>query len=82
MQYSRWGSHESRVEGQNHLPRPAGRASFDEAQDMVGLLGCDRTLPGHDELVINQQPQVLLLRPALNPFSAVCISAFQNLWYE
>ena len=31
----RVGSHESGVEGQNHLPRPAGHASFDKAQDRV-----------------------------------------------
>ncbi|NXW11080.1 T161B protein, partial [Fregetta grallaria] len=29
------GSHQSRVEGQNPLPRPAGHASFDAAQDTV-----------------------------------------------
>ena len=27
-------------------------------------------MPGHAELLANQQPQVLLLRVALNPFSA------------
>jgi len=32
-------SHQSRVEGQNHLSRPAGHASPDAAQDMVGPLG-------------------------------------------
>ncbi|KAK4827142.1 LOW QUALITY PROTEIN: hypothetical protein QYF61_014736 [Mycteria americana] len=32
-------------------------------------LGCKHTLPGHGELLINQHPQVLLLRAALNPFS-------------
>ncbi|KAK4818497.1 hypothetical protein QYF61_014227 [Mycteria americana] len=37
---------------------------------MVGFLGCKWTLPGHVELLINQHPQVLLLRAALNPFSA------------
>ncbi|KAK4824541.1 hypothetical protein QYF61_016145 [Mycteria americana] len=37
---------------------------------MVGFLGCKRTLPGHVELLINQHPQVLLLRAALNPSSA------------
>jgi len=36
-------SHESRVEGQNHLPQPAG------TQDMVDLLGCKCTLPAHAE---------------------------------
>jgi len=37
---------------------------------MVGLLGCKSTLMGHVELLINQPPQVLLLRAALNPFLA------------
>jgi len=59
-----------RSKGQNHLPRPAGHASFDAAEDMVGLLGCERTLPGHTELLINQHPQVLLLRAALSLFFA------------
>jgi len=62
-------SHQSRVEGQNPLPRPAGHASLDAAQDMVGLLGCEHTLVGHPELLVYQQPQVLLLR-AVNSFSA------------
>jgi len=38
------GSHQSRAEGQNHLPRPAGHTAFDAAQDTVGLLGFKRTL--------------------------------------
>ncbi|KAK4827472.1 hypothetical protein QYF61_018708 [Mycteria americana] len=50
--------------------RAAVHASFDAAQDTVGWLGCKHTLPGHVELLINQHPQVLLLRVALNPFSA------------
>jgi len=33
------GSHQSRAEGQSHLPQPAGHAAFDAAQDTVGLLG-------------------------------------------
>ncbi|KAK4830883.1 hypothetical protein QYF61_013812 [Mycteria americana] len=60
------GSHQSRVEGQNHLPRPAGHASFDAAQDTVGLLGCKRTLLAHVQLSIHQYPQVPLPRAALN----------------
>jgi len=40
---------------------------------MVGLLGCDCTLLGHAELLINQHPQVLLLRAALNPLSAQAV---------
>ncbi|KAK4825966.1 hypothetical protein QYF61_003535 [Mycteria americana] len=62
------GSHQSRVEGQNHLPRPAGHASFDAAQDMVGLLGCEHTLPVHVQLFIHQYPRVFLSRAALHPF--------------
>ena len=34
------GSHDSRVEGRNHLPRPAGLTSLDATQDVVDLLGC------------------------------------------
>ncbi|KAK4827897.1 hypothetical protein QYF61_022320 [Mycteria americana] len=37
-------------------------------QDMVGLLGCERTLLAHAQLFIHQYPQVLLGRAALNPF--------------
>jgi len=33
-------------------------------------MGCKRTLLGHSELFTNHHPQVLLLRAALNPFSA------------
>ncbi|KAK4824113.1 hypothetical protein QYF61_010736 [Mycteria americana] len=62
------GSHQSGVEGQNHLPQRAGRASFDAAQDTVGPLGCEHTLPAHVQLFIHQYPQVLLCRAALNPF--------------
>ncbi|KAK4824658.1 hypothetical protein QYF61_017031 [Mycteria americana] len=60
------GSQQSRVEGQNHLPRPAGHASFDAAQDTVGLLGCKRTLSAHVQLFIHQYPQVLFRRAALD----------------
>ena len=63
------GSHQSRAEGQNPLPRPAGHAAFYAAQDTVGLLGCKHTLLGHVEFLINEHLQVFLLRVALNPFS-------------
>jgi len=33
-------SHESRVKGQNPLPRPGGHASLDAAQDTVGVSCC------------------------------------------
>jgi len=61
-------SHQSRAEGQNPLPRPAGHAAGDAAQDMVGLLGCECTLLDHVQLLIHQYPQVLLVRAAHNPF--------------
>jgi len=60
------GSHQSRAEGQNHLPHPAGHASLDVAQDTVGLLGCKCTFVAHVQLFIHQQSQVLLSRAALN----------------
>ncbi|KAK4810922.1 hypothetical protein QYF61_013330 [Mycteria americana] len=63
------GSHESGVEGQNHLPQPAGHASFDAAQDTIGFLGCECTSLAHVLLFIHPyHPQVLLCRAALNPF--------------
>ncbi|KAK4807044.1 hypothetical protein QYF61_018385 [Mycteria americana] len=62
------GSHQSGIEEQNHLPRLAGHASFDAAQDAVGFLGCKHTLTAHVQLFIYQYPQVLLHRAALNPF--------------
>ncbi|KAK4816284.1 hypothetical protein QYF61_014582 [Mycteria americana] len=49
-------SHQSGVEGQNHFPQPAGHTSLDAAQDTVGLLGCERTLPAHVQLFIHQYP--------------------------
>jgi len=61
-------SHQSRVEGQNHLPQPAGHTSLDAAQDTIGLLGCERTSVAHVQLFFHQYPQVLLGRAALNPF--------------
>ncbi|KAK4830385.1 hypothetical protein QYF61_010612 [Mycteria americana] len=62
------GSHQSRAEGENHLPRPAGHASFGAAQDMVDFLGRECTLLAHVQLFTHQYPQVLLCRAALNLF--------------
>jgi len=62
------GSHQSRAEGQNPLPQPAGHAAFGATQDTVGLLGCERTLLARVQLFIHQYPQILLGRAALNPF--------------
>ena len=64
------GSHQSGAEGQNPLPHPAAHAAGYAAQDMVGFLGCECTLPGHAKPLINQHSQVLLVRAALNPYFA------------
>lgn len=37
------GSHESRVDGENHLPQPAGHTS-DVAQGPAGFMGCEHIL--------------------------------------
>ena len=62
------GSHQSRVDRQNHLPPPAGYAAFDATQDSVGFVGCELALTAHVQLFIHQYPQVLLGRAALKPF--------------
>ncbi|KAK4826814.1 hypothetical protein QYF61_011622, partial [Mycteria americana] len=62
------GSQDMGVEGQNPLPRPAGHAALDAAQDTDGFLGCECTLSAHVQLFMHQYPQVLLLRAALHPF--------------
>ena len=62
---------QSRAEGENPLPRPAG----DVAHGMVGFLCCKHTLLGQVELLIHQHPTVLLLRAALHPFSAQPVPA-------
>jgi len=68
MQDSRY-SHLSTVGRQNDLPQPACHSSSNADQDMVGFLGCEHTLLGHVVLLINQHPQVLVLRAGLNPFT-------------
>jgi len=47
------GSHESRVEGQNRLPRPAVHTSPDASQDMIGLLEYKYILSAHVEFFSN-----------------------------
>jgi len=66
------GSHRSRLVGQNHLPHPAGQASFDTAQDAIGFLGYECMLLAHVQFFIHQCPQVLLCRAAFN-HSLFCI---------
>jgi len=59
-------SHQSGVEGQNPLSCPAGLASLDAAQGMVGRLGCEHTLVAHVKLFNHQYLQAFLGRAALN----------------
>ena len=60
-----------------YILQPAGHSAFDAAQDTVGFLGCERTLLGHVELLVNQHPQVLL-RAALTLLSVV---TYNNMLY-
>lgn len=46
------GSHESGIEGKNHLPRPTYHTAFDAPQDMTDLLGYKSTLLGHVQIFI------------------------------
>jgi len=62
------GSHQSGVEGQNHLPQPAGHTAFDAAQDTIGLLGYNCMLLSHVQLFIHQYLQILLGGAALDCF--------------
>ena len=72
------GSHKSRVEGQNHLPRPAGHTSLDATQDTVDLLGCKCTLLAHLDSLVNGHSQILLLRAALKPSFTHPVSVLEN----
>ena len=53
------GSQERGVKGQNPLPRPAGHAALDAAQDTVGFLGCKCALPAHVEFLCLEEQQTL-----------------------
>jgi len=55
-------SHQCRLEGQDHLPQPAGHVSFDAAQDAVSFLGYDGTVLAHVQFTIHQYTQILLVR--------------------
>ena len=60
-------THQCRVEGQDHLPQPAGHTSFDASQDTFGFLGCEGTLLAHVQLPTHQYPQVLFGKSVLHP---------------
>ena len=46
--------HQSRVQGDDHLPDPAGYTIPDTSQDAVGLLGHLGTLPAHVQTSLNK----------------------------
>lgn len=58
-----------------HLLQHAGHISLEATQDTLCCLGCKCTLPAHDLLVVNKDPQVFP-RAALNPFSARPVFVF------
>ncbi|XP_009069274.1 PREDICTED: brain-specific angiogenesis inhibitor 3-like, partial [Acanthisitta chloris] len=62
------GSQKNKAEGWNPLPRPAGHAIYEAAQETLGFLGCKHTLLAQVQLLIPQHPQVLLVRVPLNQF--------------
>jgi len=41
------GPHQGRADGEENLPRPAGRALLNAPQDPIGLLGSQGTLLAH-----------------------------------
>ncbi|GAB0184594.1 hypothetical protein GRJ2_000924700 [Grus japonensis] len=50
--------HQCRVQGDNHVPSPAGHTIPDTSQDAVGFLGHLGTLLAHVQPAVNQHPQV------------------------
>ena len=56
--------HQCWVEGKDHLPRPAGYAFFNAAQDAIHLLCSKGTLLPHVQLVVHQDTQVLFCKAA------------------
>ena len=62
------GSHKCGVEGTITSLDLLGTHRFDAAQDVVGFLGCKRTVSAHVELLISEHSHVLL-RATPNSFS-------------
>jgi len=59
------GTHELRVERDNHLPLPASHCSVDAASKIVG---CKHALLAHVQLSIHQNPLVLFYKAACKEF--------------
>lgn len=59
--------HESRIQGNNHLPAPAGCAISHKRQEAIGLLGHQSTLLAHIQPSVDRHPPVLFLHTVLQP---------------
>ena len=66
-------SHQCRVGGQDHLPRPTGCPFFDAAKGMADFLGCEGTLLARVQLAIHQYPEILSGRIMIYPFTILCL---------
>jgi len=64
-----------RGRGAESPPSPCAHAAGDAAQGTIGFLGCKHTPTGHVGLLVNQHPEVLLLRAALRLSPACSIPA-------
>jgi len=65
---------QARIEGEDHLPQPAGHDFLNAPQDTIGLLGHKGTLLAHGQPVVLQDPQVLCRAPAAG-HPLTCIDA-------
>lgn len=68
-------SHESRGA---ESPPSTGHSSLDATQDTVGKVHLQPRMPTHAESFINRHTQILLLRPALMPFSGQPLSVLES----
>ncbi|CAN0300535.1 unnamed protein product [Bubo scandiacus] len=59
--------HQCQVQGDNHIPSPAGHTISDTSQDAIGLLGHLGTLLAHIQLAVDQHPQVLFHQAPFQP---------------
>ena len=60
--------HQRRVEQDDHFPLLASNAVLDAPQDTVGPPGCQASLLAHNQLGINQNPQIPLCKAAHHNF--------------
>ena len=63
------GPHYVKVEGEDHLPEPAGHIHSNLPQDTIGFLCLMGTLLAHGLFIAHQDTQVLLHRAPLQQVS-------------